>query len=148
MREGSSIGIILADVDHFKRINDTFGHQAGDVVLGKIAVLLSADLRPYDLVGRYGGEEFLIIVPACDMRTAKEISERIRTKIMEERFFPTIPADFLPITCSFGLAVANGTSWDVDSILDSADRALYAAKNSGRNRVVVANSPINKINPR
>ncbi|HEY1463668.1 MAG TPA: GGDEF domain-containing protein [Terriglobales bacterium] len=148
IREGSSIGIILADVDHFKRINDTFGHQAGDAVLEKIAVLLSADLRPYDLVGRYGGEEFLIIVPACDTRTAKEIAERIRSRIMEEQFFPTIPAESLPVTCSFGLAVANGASWDVDSILDSADRALYAAKNAGRNRVVFANSSFKKINPR
>lgn len=140
-REGSSIGVILADVDYFKRINDTLGHQTGDAVLEKISVLLCADLRPYDVVGRYGGEEFLIIVPGCGPAMAKDIAERIRIRIMQEEFLHVLPAQNLPVTCSFGIAVPSGDSWSVDAILDYADRALYTAKNSGRNATVLATIP-------
>jgi diguanylate cyclase (GGDEF)-like protein len=140
-REGSSIGVILADVDYFKRINDTLGHQTGDAVLEKISVLLCADLRPYDVVGRYGGEEFLIIVPGCGPAMAKDIAERIRIRIMQEEFLHVLPAQNLPVTCSFGIAVPSGESWSVDAILDYADRALYTAKNSGRNATVLATIP-------
>jgi diguanylate cyclase (GGDEF)-like protein len=125
-------------VDHFKNINDTQGHLAGDAVLKKIAMLLSVDLRPYDAVGRYGGEEFLIVVPNCDASVARDIAERIRLAIMQERFAPLLPEESLPVTCSFGIAIANGKSWSVDAILASADKALYAAKNLGRNKVVLA----------
>jgi len=138
MRERTSIGVILADVDHFKKVNDTYGHQAGDAVLKKMAEILSAALRPYDAVGRYGGEEFLIIVPNCDVATAQEIAERMRVRIMEEGFDSMLQAQRFYVTCSFGVAIANDAPWDVDAILASADRALYAAKNSGRNRVLVA----------
>jgi diguanylate cyclase (GGDEF)-like protein len=139
IREQSSIGIILADIDHFKKVNDTHGHLAGDAVLRKISTILSTDLRPYDVVGRYGGEEFLIIVPNCDAAMARDVAERIRTRIQQEKFAAVIPAASLPISCSFGIAIANDTSWSVDSILASADYALYEAKNSGRNRTVLAN---------
>lgn len=141
MREGSSIGVILADVDYFKRINDTLGHQTGDAVLERIAILLSADLRPYDVVGRYGGEEFLIVVPGCGPAMAKDIAERIRIRIMHEEFRNILPEENLPVTCSFGIAVPEGNSWSVDAILDYADRALYTAKNSGRNAIVLASIP-------
>ena len=138
MRERSSLGVILADVDHFKRVSDTYGHQAGDAVLKKMAEILSAALRPYDVVGRYGGEEFLIIVPNCDAATAQEVSERIRARIMEERFDSMLQSQIFHVTCSFGVAIANDEPWNVDAILAAADRALYAAKNSGRNRVLIA----------
>ncbi len=140
MREKSSIGIILADVDDFKKINDTHGHLAGDVVLRRIAVIFNADLRPYDAVGRYGGEEFLIVVPNCDAAMVREIAERIRLRIREDKFSPVLPAESLPVTCSFGIAIANDMSWSVDSLLASADRALYDAKNRGRNNTVLANA--------
>ena len=139
IREQSSIGIILADVDYFKKINDTHGHLAGDAVLRRIGTILNTDLRPYDAVGRYGGEEFLIIVPNCDATMANEVAERIRLRIQEDKFSPTIPAQSLPVTCSFGIAIASDALWTVDSLLHSADCALYEAKNSGRNKAVLAN---------
>jgi diguanylate cyclase (GGDEF)-like protein len=141
MREGSPIGVILADVDHFKKVNDTYGHQAGDAVLEKMAEIFSAALRPYDAVGRYGGEEFLIVVPNCDGATANEIAERIRVRIMEEAFASTFQAHTFHVTCSFGVAIAKSAPWNMDSLLASADRALYAAKNSGRNKVLTAEVP-------
>jgi diguanylate cyclase (GGDEF)-like protein len=137
-RERSSIGVILVDVDHFKKVNDTYGHQTGDAVLKKMGEIFNSALRPYDAVGRYGGEEFLMVVPNCDSAKANEISERIRVRIMEESFQSKIQAQNFHVTCSFGVAIANDTRWNMDSILASADRALYAAKNSGRNRVVTA----------
>ena len=137
-RERSSLGVILADVDHFKNVNDTYGHQAGDAVLKKIADIFNAALRPYDLVGRYGGEEFLIVVPNCDRSRANEIAERIRMCIMAERFIPTPHAPSFHVTCSFGVAITDGAPASVDSLLAAADRALYAAKNSGRNKVLIS----------
>jgi diguanylate cyclase (GGDEF)-like protein len=138
MREQLPIGVILADVDHFKKVNDTYGHQAGDAVLKKMAEILSAALRPYDAVGRYGGEEFLLVVPNCDAAMANEIAERIRMRIMEETFTSVLDAKRFHVTCSFGVAIADGAHWEVDATLSAADRALYAAKNSGRNRVQTA----------
>jgi diguanylate cyclase (GGDEF)-like protein len=138
MRERSPLGVILADVDHFKKVNDTYGHQAGDAVLKKIAEILRAALRPYDAVGRYGGEEFLIIVPGCDVGRAEEISERIRLRIMQERFDSMPEAQYSHVTCSFGVAIAATEPWEVAAILAAADGALYAAKKAGRNRVLVA----------
>ena len=135
MRERSSLGVILADVDHFKKVNDTYGHQIGDTVLKRVAEIMSATIRPYDIVGRFGGEEFLIVVSNCDVATANEISERIRVRVMEERFATTLHAQTFHVTCSFGVAMADVAPWDLDSTLAAADRALYAAKNSGRNRV-------------
>jgi diguanylate cyclase (GGDEF)-like protein len=140
LREQSSIGVILADVDYFKKVNDTHGHLAGDAVLRRIAAILNTDLRPYDAAGRYGGEEFLIVVPNCDAAMAREVAERIRLRIQEDKFSPVLPEQSLPLTCSFGIAIADDTSWSVDSLLASADCALYAAKNSGRNRTVFAKS--------
>lgn len=138
MREETPVGVILADVDHFKKVNDTYGHQAGDAVLKKLAEIFSAGLRPYDAVGRYGGEEFLIVVPNCNAARANEISERIRVRIMEEGFTSAFQTQTFHVTCSFGVAIANGAPWRSDSILASADQALYAAKNSGRNKAVTA----------
>jgi diguanylate cyclase (GGDEF)-like protein len=142
VREGLPIGVILADVDHFKKVNDAFGHQAGDAVLKKIAEILNAALRPYDAVGRYGGEEFLLVVPNCDAALANEVAERIRVRIMAESFTSVLDDKSFQVTCSFGVAIANGAHWQVDSTLSAADRALYAAKNSGRNRVHIAESAV------
>ena len=139
IREQSLIGIILVDVDYFKKVNDTHGHLAGDAVLRRIAAILNTDLRPYDAVGRYGGEEFLIVVPNCNAGMARDVAERIRVRIQEDKFAPVLPVESLPVTCSFGVAIANDGSWSVDSLLASADCALYEAKNSGRNKIVLAN---------
>src|SRR5277367_1182321 len=147
MRERSSLGVILADVDHFKKVNDSYGHQAGDAVLKKIAEILGAALRPYDAVGRYGGEEFLIVVPNCDTAMAVEISERIRERIMEEAFTSMLHAQSFRVTCSFGVAIAAGPPWEVDFTLAAADQALYAAKNSGRNKVLISELDAAKLTP-
>jgi diguanylate cyclase (GGDEF)-like protein len=138
VREKSSMAVILADIDDFKKINDTYGHLAGDAVLRKIAKIFSTDLRPYDAVGRYGGEEFLIVVPNCDATMAREVAERVRSRIEEDKFSSILPAEGLPVTCSFGIAIAGNTGWSVDSLLASADGALYAAKKQGRNRSVLS----------
>ncbi len=140
MRERTPLGAILADVDNFKKVNDSYGHQAGDAVLKKMAEIFNVVLRPYDAVGRYGGEEFLIVVPNCDVVTANEIAERIRVRFMEESFTSVLHAQTFHVTCSFGVAIADGEPWNMDSLLAAADRALYAAKNAGRNRVMVAES--------
>jgi diguanylate cyclase (GGDEF)-like protein len=109
-------------------------------VLKKIAEIFNATLRPYDAVGRYGGEEFLIVVPNCDRSRANEIAERIRIRIMEEAYASGLHGQTFHVTCSFGVAMTNGAPASVDSLLAAADRALYAAKNSGRNRVVTSDA--------
>ena len=147
IRERAPLGVILADVDHFKKVNDTYGHQAGDAVLKRIAEILRVTLRTYDGVGRYGGEEFLIVVPNCDVAMAMEISERIRLRIMEEVFQPTFAGKGFHVTCSFGVAIAIGPPWSVDFTLAAADHALYAAKNSGRNTVSTEELPAEDFVP-
>jgi diguanylate cyclase (GGDEF)-like protein len=140
IRERSPLAVVLADVDHFKSINDTYGHQVGDRVLRKIADIFKVALRPEDTVGRYGGEEFLLVLRDCDALAALEIAERTRLRLMEEGFdSPSVATPPFQVTCSFGIAVVTTEPLNIDQVLASADRALYAAKNSGRNRVVVAN---------
>jgi len=136
MREKTSLAAILADVDHFKKVNDTYGHQAGDMVLKRMGELLRVELRPYDSVGRYGGEEFLLVIPNSNFETAREIANRIRMRILEETFTSPLLAQRFHVTCSFGIAIALTNSSTVDTLLAAADRALYAAKSSGRNSVV------------
>jgi diguanylate cyclase (GGDEF)-like protein len=140
IRERLPLAVVLADVDHFKRINDTYGHHVGDRVLRKTADIFKVALRPEDTVGRYGGEEFLVVLRNCDAPAALEIAERTRLRIMEEKFDGLSSATHpFQVTCSFGIAVVTTLSLNIDQVLTAADRALYAAKNSGRNRVVVAN---------
>lgn len=136
MRERKGLGVILADVDHFKKVNDSYGHQAGDAVLRRLAEILRVELRPYDAVGRFGGEEFLIVIPGCDSETAREIANRIRLHILAEPFASVLCQEHFHVTCSFGIAISDGATLSVESLLASADRALYAAKGSGRNKAV------------
>lgn len=138
MREKTSLAVILADVDHFKKVNDTYGHQAGDAVLKRMAEILRVELRTYDAIGRYGGEEFLLVIPNCDSKTAKEIANRIRVRIFDEPFTALLLTQNFHVSCSFGIAIADATTTTVDPLLAAADRALYAAKGSGRNSIVTA----------
>jgi two-component system cell cycle response regulator len=139
-REGSSLGVLIADLDHFKSVNDTYGHLAGDHVLREVTKRMQADVRPYDAVGRYGGEEFLILLPGCDNTATREKAERLRSAIMQ---YPVeTESGPLNITMSVG-AVASG-DWPrstANQILQMADSALYRAKEEGRNRTVVAGQP-------
>jgi diguanylate cyclase (GGDEF)-like protein len=132
------LAVLMIDVDHFKLYNDTCGHLAGDEVLRNIAAIFRGCLRESDCVGRYGGEEFLIILPETVADDAWRIADRIRSRLAEEDF----PADSKPvkITISGGIATFPGNGRSPESLLRSADAALYQAKNHGRNRVVPAAS--------
>jgi diguanylate cyclase (GGDEF)-like protein/PAS domain S-box-containing protein len=124
-----AFAIILLDIDHFKLVNDTYGHQVGDTVLVEIANILKSNVRSTDIIGRWGGEEFLIILPETDENGGKMLAEKLRGKIDSNDF---VTAGHL--TSSFGVAMYRG---DVSqaSIVSRADEALYKAKESGRNRV-------------
>jgi diguanylate cyclase (GGDEF)-like protein len=131
-----SISAIMVDIDSFKNINDTYGHNVGDVILKEIARLLQSQLRNEDIVARWGGEEFLILIPSTDESLAKEIAERARLAIDQHEF--KAGKTSLAITASFGVSI-NNASKELEKIVADADQALYEAKRSGRNRVCFTN---------
>jgi diguanylate cyclase (GGDEF)-like protein len=125
--------ITMIDVDHFKDVNDTYGHATGDEVLRTIAHSLQANLRPYDRLYRYGGEEFLLCSPETSLSAAADLAERLRSTIASLSF-PDKAGGSVQVTASFGIAPIDGTNPVEDSIQRS-DEAMYRAKNAGRNRV-------------
>ena len=131
---GRSTGILMLDLDHFKNVNDAHGHLAGDLVLQEVARRLCRKLRAYDRLGRYGGEEFLIVVPATNERELCELAERIRAST-ESEAVPTELINFR-ITFSVGAAIAKPGDRSKAKLIAVADEALYEAKKSGRNRIV------------
>jgi diguanylate cyclase (GGDEF)-like protein len=133
-REASPLGIILADIDHFKNVNDSLGHLTGDAVLREVSRRLKSDLRNYDGAGRYGGEEFLLILPGCDLATtirrAKEIGKTVSATGV------TSPKGIVQVTVSMGVTSIGGDkNARVEDLINRADIALYRAKKNGRNRV-------------
>ncbi len=131
--QSSHFSLIMADVDKFKAINDTYGHPVGDVVLQKVASIMKEHVREYDRVGRYGGEEFLVLLPGTDFEGAKISAERIRKALDVE---PVITEKGeIKVTISLGIATVNPQNDDVEKALKRADEALYMAKEAGRNRV-------------
>ena len=131
-RDRQPVGLIMIDVDHFKAVNDKRGHAAGDAVLRIIASGIAAVVRPYDSVGRYGGEEFLIVAPNCGIGEAWELAERVRVHVAACNIM--VAGD--PVKVSLSLGVATGEhSGEIETLLQAADAALYQAKNNGRNRV-------------
>ena len=136
-RDGLCVSIIMADIDHFKKINDTYGHLAGDAALRITAQKMHSMVRLYDSVGRYGGEEFLIILPECCKECATAFAERIRSCINSDPV--DTPEGIIPITVSLGVAACSiDGRRDEENLVRAADAALYKAKEQGRNRVVVA----------
>jgi diguanylate cyclase (GGDEF)-like protein len=130
-RAGTPCGFLMLDLDQFKRVNDDFGHQAGDRVLAEFAARVRGALRASDIVGRYGGEEFCVVLPATGLDKAREIAERIRAAVA------ATPMGGLPraTTVSIGLTQCAGAEDRLDDAIARADRALYEAKRAGRNRV-------------
>lgn len=132
----SGLSVAMVDIDHFKTINDTYGHQAGDEVLAAFAGLLSDGVRVYDLVGRLGGEEFIIVYVNADQVAAVMRCEEIR-HLVEDHSFAIPGHGAIKVTASFGVAEA-GSDKAVSDLLARVDKALYRAKQSGRNQVVAA----------
>jgi len=131
-RDRTPVAVVLADVDHFKKVNDTLGHDSGDSVLKVVAECLTDSLRGYDGVGRYGGEEFLMVIPGCDWDTTIRRSNQIRELVASKAI--STSAGQTRITISMGAAVAEYPT-SVEELVRRADRALYQAKRNGRNRV-------------
>lgn len=133
-RYGAICSVILIDIDLFKLVNDTHGHLAGDLILQEFAAILKSNIRDTDYVGRWGGEEFIIVSPQTDQNGALSLSEHLRSKI-EDFSFTTIGKK----TASFGVATCTEND-DIQSLIDNADKALYRAKNNGRNQVICYSS--------
>ena len=134
-RRGDSVGVLMMDVDHFKLVNDTYGHQVGDAVLQEVGKRLVKGMRSYDWAGRYGGEEFLVLMCNCNAETLAICAERMRQTISAEpvRVFGLE----IPITVSVGTAMSSFESSAGDQLVSIADAALYRAKKEGRNRVEI-----------
>jgi two-component system cell cycle response regulator len=139
-RERTPLSVIMADIDHFKHVNDTYGHLTGDAVLREVARRLGLQLRPYDAIGRYGGEEFLIVLPGCPPEEALEVAERLRDDAGNAPVHCENAA--IPISISLGVASQLHVLTEAsEPLIAAADAALFDAKRSGRNRVCGASVP-------
>lgn len=138
--------MLFIDIDHFKQVNDTYGHRAGDAILLEVGARLRAGIRVADFVGRYGGEEFAIVLSGCDLADAGLIGERLRSSIAdtpctyEVEETQTIIA--IPVTASFGVASFRLHGLTRNTLIESADQAMYMAKHTGRNRICRAETPL------
>jgi two-component system cell cycle response regulator len=136
-REGTPVAVAIADLDHFKRINDTYGHVAGDMALSETVSRMRTLLRTYDAVGRYGGEEFLVVLPGCTSDDAYKLAERLRLGIGQEPVKTS--GGTIAVTSSLGVAANDAVATeDAIALIQAADAALYRAKGGGRNRVELA----------
>lgn len=136
-RTGEPLSILIADIDHFKHINDTYGHMAGDKVLKSVSQVLTTQTRDSDHLGRYGGEEFLFVLYPCKPDEAREAAER-RRKVIERKPVPVSESSSpVRLTMSFGISTITASDLSPDSLIARADAALYEAKNGGRNRCIL-----------
>ena len=136
-----NLAMVMIDVDHFKKFNDTYGHQLGDEVLKKVASIMRRAVRTHDLPVRYGGEEFALVLPETDMQGAVAVAERIRRSIETE--YLEQQGKIIKVTASFGVAVFPESATEMDTLIKAADNALYVSKEGGRNRV----TPAPAVNP-
>jgi diguanylate cyclase (GGDEF)-like protein len=136
IRHTAPLSLVLFDIDHFKRVNDTYGHQAGDHVLSEISTLLTATLRAEDVFARYGGEEFGVICRGSDLGQGQIVGERLRKAVESHRF--VYEGTHIPITISVGVAgLPDPAVKDAAELVAASDQALYGSKHAGRNRVTV-----------
>jgi diguanylate cyclase (GGDEF)-like protein len=144
LREGTPLSVIIVDLDHFKNVNDTYGHPAGDLVLREIGAILQRAVRSYDWVGRYGGEEFLLILPGSSFTGSRVRAEELRIAVQVAYIHDGKQA--IPVTASFG--VASGFPANYELMIKAADTALYRAKDNGRNCVIATEiGPAEKADP-
>jgi diguanylate cyclase (GGDEF)-like protein len=136
---GHALALVMADIDQFKRLNDTYGHATGDVVLKAVARRMSDTLRPTDFLVRYGGEEFVALLPGATAETARTAAERVRRAVEQAEYLSTDSETALRVTISLGVAVLRGDD-TLERLIERADIALYRAKAGGRNCVVVADA--------
>ncbi|GII55580.1 hypothetical protein Pth03_39690 [Planotetraspora thailandica] len=142
-RTGETLAVVIIDIDHFKRVNDTHGHLIGDQVLVQVAATLRSQLREYDVVGRFGGEEFVVLLPRADLTEARRIAERLRTRV--GRTAVAAEHAMVSVTVSAGVAIMNTHGEDLIELLAAADLALYRAKALGRDRICL---PATSVPPR
>jgi diguanylate cyclase (GGDEF)-like protein len=137
LRHGSPVSVLMLDIDHFKQVNDAFGHSAGDGVLRSVAQVLRDSCRVYDVAGRYGGEEFCVVLPETKVGNTTVVAERIRERMAASSF--DVGSDSVVVTASIGIAGIDSAedegTLSPSTLIDRADRALYSAKHLGRNRV-------------
>lgn len=133
-RTGMTTALIMVDLDHFKNINDTWGHESGNQVLQTVAQLLQDQTRKLDICCRYGGEEFAVILPSTELMLARQVAERC-LNALRETVIPLDETD-LQVTASIGVAVADNSAQTAESLIENADECMYEAKRGGRNQVV------------
>ena len=135
------LSVVIFDIDHFKQVNDNYGHAGGDEVLKTLAERVGSSIRDFDLLARYGGEEFVVIMPSTPAEVAAMVAERLRQRLEAQAFEVSGHDQPLPITASLGVATTTDPMETADNLLARADAALYAAKRGGRNRVCSADAP-------
>ena len=136
VRKERALSIILLDIDHFKNVNDRFGHKFGDQTLRQVAKILTEDLRIYDHIGRWGGEEFILILPDTQLKDAVTVAERVRVRTAEMQM-SLENGEAFSVNLSLGAACTTGQFASLTKLIDAADQALYQAKQTGRNRVCI-----------
>ncbi len=138
-RENTHTGVVMLDIDHFKKINDSYGHLSGDTVLAEVSSRIQKGLRPYDKAGRYGGDEMCVVLPKCNLNIVKLITERIRLSVCGNNI--KTDAGLLNVTISIGGTISDNSSHSSGNIfIKTSDEALYMAKEKGRNRIVILES--------
>jgi diguanylate cyclase (GGDEF)-like protein len=139
LRHGYPISVLMLDLDHFKRINDSYGHPVGDEVLKTVGQVLRDSCRVYDVAGRYGGEEFCIVLPETQVENTTQVAERIRNRLATTPL--SVGSTSIVVTASIGVAGMDSTEGvlSASTLVERADRALYSAKHLGRNRVEMWN---------
>jgi two-component system, cell cycle response regulator len=131
-RFGRKLSVLVADLDHFKKVNDTYGHDVGDVVIGGLGEILKRQKRATDVVARFGGEEFVVLCEQTDEKGAMLLAERIREELGKTSFHT--PGGAVSVACSIGVSTFPEAGADWESLFKAADEALYVSKRSGRNR--------------